>query len=113
MADHGEQDGNLTIPHGEFGQNPLLLMKGVGEHHELSISQAPVYFGELQTAFIRLLEGQDGGKAFDAKEGDEVSRLFYYYKMKEEKTFHEYEQQGKAYDNDKFKETGRVLQWEP
>lgn len=57
MADHGFYDSK---------QNPLLLVKGRKESHELKVSTVPVSYVDLQDVYVDLLEERiNGNNAFD------------------------------------------------
>lgn len=57
MADHGYYDDR---------QNPLLLVKGYNELHDMEVSDAAVSYYDLQKAFINLLKGDNiGNNVFD------------------------------------------------
>lgn len=69
MADHGYYDKR---------QNPLLLVKGYDEHHDFSISDAPVSYYDLQTIFVNLISGKSDSTnvvSYSEKE-DEEGRVF-------------------------------------
>ena len=108
LADHGYgYDQEVPI----IGRtNPLLLVKGVGEHHPMSTSQAPISYEDLQTAYERLLSGQTGEAIFDAREGDQRVRrvLLYYYEQDEHMA--EYQQQGHAFDVETLLPTGTIYE---
>lgn len=106
MADHGygyEQEIPIV------GRcNPLLLAKGVDEHHPLAVSDAPISYEDLQTAYQRLLSGASSDQLFDAQEGDErVRRILLYFYEKEEHMA-EYQQHGHASDITTLLPTGNV-----
>ena len=75
MADHG-----LSLTDDPKGrQHPVFFVKGMNEHADsLRISDAPVSFEDLQTAFDRLMAGADGQSIFDWKEGDKRDRKCYF-----------------------------------
>ena len=106
MADHGygyEQEIPIV------GRcNPLLLAKGVDEHHPLAVSDAPISYEDLQTAYQRLLSGASSDQLFDAQEGDDrVRRILLYFYEKEEHMA-EYQQHGHASDITTLLPTGNV-----
>ena len=106
MADHGygyERDVPIV------GRcNPLLLVKGVDEHHSLEISDAPISYEDLQEAYQRLLSGASSDQIFDAQEGDERIRRILLYFYEQEGHMAEYEQHGHAFDIDTLLPTGSV-----
>ena len=104
MADHG-YGYNQDIP--VLGRsNPLLAIKGVEEHHDLQISDAPISYEDLQDAYQRLLGGAPGDRVFDAQEGDERPRRFLGYLYEHEDYMLEYQQQGHASDISTLVPTG-------
>lgn len=104
MSDHGynwsEVDGR---------QNPFLMIKGIGETHPMQISEAPISFTDMQTAFDRLLDGKKSDQIFDWKEGDERERRYLRHVYGEEWHLEEYMQKGKAADTASMYPTGRVF----
>lgn len=105
MADHG-YGYDREIPIVGRG-NPLLAVKGVQEHHQMQISQAPISYDDLQTAYQRLLTGSSGDQVFDARENDQRTRRFLYYEYTDEHHMQEYEQQGHAADIETMVPTGK------
>lgn len=105
MADHG-LDGEK---YGEYTgrQNPILFIKGKGEQHALTVSQAPVSFDDLQEAFARLLEGAGSDEVFDCKEGDERTRRYLFYEYEQDEHMVEYVTTGHASEDDKLTATGK------
>ena len=107
MADHGYWtywDDKLL-----GRSNPLLAVKGVGESHEMKISEAPISYEDLQECFSRLLDGDASDQVFDAKEGDQRIRRYLSYNYLEEGHIVEYEQKGYATDLSTMVPTGRVF----
>ena len=107
MADHGYWtywDDKLL-----GRSNPLLAVKGVGESHEMKISEAPISYEDLQECFSRLLGGDASDQVFDAKEGDQRIRRYLSYNYLEEGHIVEYEQKGYATDLSTMVPTGRVF----
>ena len=110
MADHGYgQDREIPI----IGRgNPLLAVKGVDEHHDLAVSQAPISYEDLQTAYQRLLEGRDSQSVFDAKEGDQRRRRILLYAYEQDFHMEEYVQTGHAFDITTLIPTGVIYESE-
>lgn len=106
MADHG-LDGYYNETY-SGRQNPVLLVKGVGEHHEMMISEAPVSYGDLQEAFSRLLDGKCGSEIFDYREGDERERRYLFYEFEDEDHLYEYVTTGHASDDEAMTPTGKT-----
>lgn len=112
MADHGSN----AYPVGGKTQTPLLLVKGVNEKHDFTVSQAPISYDDMQTCFLRLMQKETGNELFDVKEGDERARYIYFTgfngplntKSKSEK-FTEFVVNGMAHDTSSMKETGLVF----
>lgn len=111
MADHG-YGYNRDIPILGRG-NPLLAVKGMDEHHAMSLSEAPISYEDLQTAYQRLLSGVPGNQVFDAKEGEERPRRFLAYHYEKEAHMEEYMQQGDADNIDTMLSTGNVYDRAP
>ena len=74
MADHGINTANYLGREGR--QNPIMLIKGIGENHDYYRNDAPVSHADLQEAFIKLLNGKKAEEAFDWKEGDTRIRTY-------------------------------------
>ena len=107
MADHGYWtywDDKLL-----GRSNPMLAVKGVGESHEMKISEAPISYEDLQECFSRLLDGDASDQVFDAKEGDQRIRRYLSNNYLEEGHIVEYEQKGYATDLSTMVPTGRVF----
>lgn len=102
MADHGYNYADT-----EGRQNPILLMKGVDEHHYYQVSNAPVSFEDLQEAYSRLLDGKASTECFDVQEGDQRDRRFLFYYFEQDEHMTEYIQKGEAKDTDQMQETGK------
>lgn len=99
MADHGSNwisEANRA--------NPILFIKGIDEHHEQSVSDAPIHYEDLQPAFLKLLDGAEGGNIFPWKEGDERIRV--YLTVDDDVTLSENIQTGYASDDSTFVDTG-------
>lgn len=105
MADHGMEGLDPALYTGR--QNPILFVKGIDEHHEMVISEAPISYDDLQTAFRRLLEGSTGTEIFDYQEGDERERTYLFYEYEEEDYLYEYTTSGHASDDSSLQATGR------
>ena len=107
MADHGYWtywDDKLL-----GRSNPLLAVKGIGEQHEMSISEAPISYEDLQECYARLLDGKSSDQVFDAKEGDQRIRRYLSYNYLEEGHIVEYEEKGYATALSTMIPTGRVF----
>ena len=110
MADHG-YNGIGEKEEDFLRQASLLLVKGRGERHDtMQISEAPISYEDLQTAYVRLLDGAQSDGVFDWKEGDTRERRFLEYAPGSEKCMTEYLQTGHAQDMTTMVPTGRVFQ---
>ena len=100
MADHGfNYENDVTYGYASKRQNPLVMAKGFGERNEaLQVSDKPVSFDDLQTAYQRLMDGFSGRELFDFVPDGRDTRRFLYYVYLDEKHLTEYEWKGKAYD---------------
>lgn len=98
MADHGRNDSR---------QNPILYIKGKNERHPMMVNAAPVAWGDLQKAIIRLADGGVSDTLFDYKEGDYRERLFYSYDVFGNDPIVEYIQYGMAGDMETLLPTGK------
>ena len=107
MADHG-YNGMGEKEEDFLRQAALLLVKGRNEHHDtMQISEAPISYEDLQTAYVRLLDGMQSDAVFDWKEGDARERRFLEYTPGNEKHMVEYLQTGHAQDMTTMVPTGR------
>ncbi len=107
-SDHGSHNTTdlLTI-----NQNPILLVKGLNEHHPFRIDDAPISYDDLQTAYGRLLDGAQSDAVFDWHEGDARERRFFDYEMVNSDILTEYVQTGHAEDMETLLPTGRVYEY--
>ena len=109
MADHG-YNGIGEKEEDFLRQAALLLVKGRAEHHDtMQTSEAPVSYEDLQSAYVRLLDGAQSDAVFDWKEGDVRERRFLEYAPGSEKCMTEYIQTGHAQDMTTMVPTGRVF----
>ena len=107
MSDHG-YNGMGGEEEDYLRQAGLLLIKGREEHHDaMCISNAPVSYEDLMTAYSRLLDGMQSEEAFDWTEGDTRERRFLEYSFGDEKHLVEYIQTGHAQDTASMVPTGR------
>ena len=74
LADHGINTANYLGREGR--QNPIMLIKGIGEQHEYRRNDAPVSHADLQSAYKKLLEGKSSGEIFEWKEEDARTRTY-------------------------------------
>ena len=107
LADHGYADNNAS-----FGrQNPILLVKGIGEKHPFKTSEAPISHEDLQQAFRKLLDGIGGSAVFDWEENTPRERRFLFFEYEKEEHMTEYYQTGHAADETTMVSTGRVFDY--
>ena len=107
MADHGFDPQDEVSAYGR--QNPLFLVKGVGESHPLQTSLVPAAYEDLPEAYVKLMDGAAGGDIFPYKEGEKRERRYIFY----ENTNHvmqEWMQTGPAWDFGAYRATGVTYQ---
>ena len=109
MADHGVNSG-VEKDDCYRHQMPFFCVKGIGEEHEFKISDAPISFEDMQTAFLRLLDGSSGEEIFDWDENDERERRFIFYTYGDDDYMMEYVQTGHVFEVEKFVPTGNVYE---
>lgn len=97
MADHGAEKKNY--------QNPMLMIKGIGEKHPFRRSFAPISYADLMSAYSRLMCGSLAEQAFDAQEGDIRERRYITWERSEDHMI-EYIQYGDAWNTDTLVPTG-------
>lgn len=103
MADHGFDPQNEVSAYDR--QNPLFLVKGVGESHPLQTSLVPAAYEDLQDAYVRLMDGAAGDAIFPYQEGEKRERRYIFYKNTEH-VMYEWLQTGPAWDFNAYRETG-------
>lgn len=109
MADHGYESAKvLPRDHILARYNPILLVKGAGEKHELAYSDKPVSYTDLQQAYTDLLDGKQSSELF-ADVNFPRTRTIYRYVYTQEYHMVEFRTDGKANEWDKFVETGAVF----
>ena len=101
LADHGfsfeEQQGR---------QNPILLIKGINEHHDMYYSDVPVSYSYLQEMYNGLLNDKKSNDIFENIDTSKPRRFLWYW-LYQENHMVEYEQFGKAWDEETLKPTGK------
>lgn len=111
LADHGYSRYTDDIRENLFWLprvNPILLIKGRDEKHELFKSDVPIsYITDLQGAYVDLLEGKKSEELF-TDIPKQRTRTFYLYTFEGDDYVFEYETDGKAWEWEKFKPTGNV-----
>lgn len=103
MADHGFDPQNEVSAYDR--QNPLFLVKGVGESHPLQTSLVPAAYEDLQDAYVRLMDGAAGDAIFPYQEGEKRERRYIFYENTEH-VMYEWLQTGPAWDFNAYRETG-------
>ncbi len=111
MADHGFNNPSRVSIDGISRSNAFLAVKGMGEKHPMEISQAPISYEDLQTAYLRLLDGAHSHQVFDARPGDQRARRFMLYWYDNESSAWEYVQNGHAANLDTMVPTGVERTW--
>ena len=109
MADHGYQPAEGKPANYILSRfNPILLIKGEGEKHELLYSDKPVSYLDLPQAYNDLLDGRQSTELFPEAEYPRARTVIWYEIYREEHMV-EYQTDGKATEWDKFHETGAVF----
>lgn len=109
MSDHGYQPAKGQPDNYILSRfNPILLIKGAGEKHELIYSDKPVSYLDLPEAYGDLLDGKQSTELFPGAEYPRTRTVIWYEIYKEEHMV-EYRTDGKATEWDKFRETGAVF----
>lgn len=109
MADHGYQPLQGAPENYILSRfNPILLVKGAGEKHDLVYSDKPVSYLDLPQAYNDLLDGKQSSELFAEAEYPRTRKVIWYEIYKEDHMV-EYETDGKATEWDKFHETGNVF----
>lgn len=105
LADHGYEHKDTTL----FDRlNPILIIKGINEHHEVEYSDKAISFVELNDALVELLDDKQSKDLFE-NIPNERTRTVILHRFTVEYHMVEYETKGKANEIDKFKKTGRVF----
>lgn len=106
MADHGNT--NLNSATDMFVRaNPMFMIKGIGEHHEFTVSQKPISYLDLMGIYTKLLDGATAEES-TADIPDKRERYFMWYRnFRHEDHMEEYVVKGKAWDWQTFEKTGR------
>lgn len=99
LADHG------YWANGSGRQNPMLYIKGIDEHHEMSTSELPISYEDLSNAFVELADGKKSDELFSQVDVNRV-RYFLDNGPGGEHSMPENEQRGKAWDMSTISETG-------
>ena len=103
MADHG-YDGNEIFT--RF--NPLLMIKGLNEKHDVIISKEPVSYVDLLGAYQSLLDGKKSTEILK-NFGPNRKRTFIWYQYLHENHMVEYTTTKGARESSSFEATGNVF----
>ena len=101
LADHGF-NGDEVLGR----QAPMLMVKGIGEKHGFAYSDLPISYDELQSAFVKLMDGAASGEIFTGSS----ERFLYSYNWMNLYHFEEYVQTGSAEDMTTLVPTGTVYE---
>ena len=105
MADHGFTEENDPL----LGRsNPVLLIKGMNEKHEMNISEQPVSYEDLQNTYKLLLDGNITDNLYSFAYDNNRKRRFLSYDYNHPEYIKEYIQDGYASDITTMRETGNV-----
>ena len=104
MSDHGfyGTDNNEGTQRG----NPMLLIKGINEHHDIEESKLPISYNDLQGAYMDLLNGKKSTELFSNVKSSRT-RKYLWYLYSEENHMIEYETKGKAWNASEAYTTGK------
>ena len=106
MADHGY--GNTNVANIFYRMNPLLIIKGMNEHHEVVFSDKAISYEDINKALVELVDGKKSADLFQDIPSKRKRTVLWYHFTKENHMV-EYTTEGKASDITKFKKTGRVF----
>ena len=110
LADHGYN--RIHDDAKAFGrQNPLLMIKGFNEDHEMNTSSVQISYDDLQQIYSRLLDGALSDEVVDYQEGEVRTRRFLHLRYLGEDHLTEFETKSNAADTDAMYETGRVYDY--
>lgn len=107
LGDHGYNgvtDGTYDSLKGRM--NPLLMVKGVNEKHNIGFSDAPVSYEDIADSIKNLLSGKMSTEIFNYSDGDTRTRKTILYFVNDSNTMIEYITNGRADDIDAMKPSG-------
>lgn len=107
LADHGNDDDYESDVNLLSRLNPILLIKGVNEKHELIRNDLPLIQTDLIDAYPELLDGKQSTELFTNIERTRTRTVLTHDTFS---TLYEYTTDGKATEFDKFKPTGNVYE---
>lgn len=105
LGDHGFPDH----VHSETRQNPLLLIKGLNESHELAVSDLPVTYSYLPDIYQKLLDGCTGESVIPEIANSNPPRRYVYHEFDD--IYHQEVRElknGKAYETE-AEPTGEII----
>ena len=105
MSDHGYALGNGSFDR----QNPIFLVKGVDEHHELISSDLAISYTDLEKLYSELINNEKGDDLFSDVDPDKKRKVIV-YRYGRENHMVEYVQNGKAWEEKKLVPTGKEYQ---
>jgi hypothetical protein len=104
LADHGYEPINNSVMGRE---NPILYIKGIGEHHKMITSDKPISYEDLMGVFMDLIDGKKSTEMFkDIPKNRERKYIYYVYGKEDEMTL--YTQKDKAWEYGKMNKTDTV-----
>lgn len=105
VADHGASEYFDTE---YYQQHPILLIKGLDEHHAFQVNDKAISFADLPDAYTKLLDGIVGGGQTVFEDLPQTrDRRFLYYDIKDPDHMTEYMQKGPAGDMSTMIPTGK------
>ncbi len=104
MADHGFDEQYRSI---QYRFNPILLIKGINEKHEMLESKIPISYFDLPTAYEELLKDKKSTELFQNIDKNRTREMIW-YEYSVENHMVEYETKGSATEVEKYNKTGNV-----
>lgn len=106
MADHGNTNLNSSDDMLVRG-NPMFMIKGIGEHHEFTVSDKPLSYLDLMDIFGDLLDDKSAAESVEDIPDERERYYMWYRNFRLEHHIEEYVVTDKAWEWRKFKKTGR------
>ena len=85
------------------------MVKDFDEHHDFTITNAPISFADLQDLYTALLDGNTGNENFVWKEGDSRQRRYLGYHYNKEYEMNEFILEGNASFQEDYQPTGKIF----
>ncbi len=101
MSDHG-----YDFEPGQERQNPMFYVKGLNEHHDMVRSDKPVSYADLNQIYEELLAGKTSEEILSNIDYNR-KRILLWYNYNEEDHMVEYEQNGRAWEEETLVPTGK------